>query len=536
MPAAYLCPLRPTSNESEGAAVAEGWDRIEDADVLPEPNVRLPDVDDKDDETAAEDGSAVQVPVAVPAPPQPSREEVARHNLTHINYRSWCPHCVFGRRNNTAHRSQTSSNRRVPLFCADYCFVRDVEDTENLTCLVGRLYPNKAVFATACDQKGADDEAVSRLAQFLKAAGIPKLVYKSDQESSIRAAIEEALRRIGRTGESEAVEAVPESSAVGESASNGRAERTVQAFEDLLRTLKSALETIIQQKLPVQHATMKWLIEHTASVLTRYVVNDDGVTPYQAMHGKRTTLKIVEFAEQVFYHVPKRLRAKLTQRWRLGTYLGLAPSSNEHYVATKQGNVVKSRSICRVVERSRWSASAALGVIGTPSRMCPIGSEDITDAVEESASPHAGLDSEVREELEGAEDAADDVHRNIHVCITEQDLRLRGYSERCPRCKELQRGQRNTAKHHSDECRLRIYQAWKDTEDKKYTKIRHLLEGDVEEPIPGDVDLKGLRHDGPKGTPTPTGPHQPLTPADRPWPPEPSRTAPTYGSWDPRIP
>ena len=218
-----MCPVRPVEPDIEGSPGDEGWEAISEADVLPEPEGKLSDVDELDDEVDAEDGSSVQVPRAQSAPLQPSKEEVARHNLTHVNYRSWCPHCVTGRRNNAAHRSQSRSSRKVPLFVADYCFVRDVEDSENLTCMVGRLYPSKAVFATACDQKGAEDESVSRLAHFLKATGIPKLVYKSDQEASIRSAIEEALRRIGRSGEVDMVEAVPETSAVGESASNGRA-------------------------------------------------------------------------------------------------------------------------------------------------------------------------------------------------------------------------------------------------------------------------------------------------------------------------
>ena len=105
---------------------------------------------------------------------------------------------------------------------------------------------------------------------------------------------------IGRRGDVEDIEAVPESSAIGESASNGRAERTVQAFEDLLRTLKSALESRMQAKLPVMHPAMKWMIEHVASTMNRYCVNDDGVTPYQAIHGTRSTLKIVEFCDKFF--------------------------------------------------------------------------------------------------------------------------------------------------------------------------------------------------------------------------------------------
>ena len=148
------------------------------------------------------------------------------------------------------------------------------------------------------------------------------MVYKTDQESSLRCAIEEALRRVGRTGIHEPFEAVPEASAVGESASNWKAERAIQTFEDHLRTLKSALDSRLKTTIPVAHPLMRWLVEHTANVINRYSINSDGVKPYQAMHGKRSTLRVAEFAEQVFFYLPKRSRAKLTRRRQIGTYLG----------------------------------------------------------------------------------------------------------------------------------------------------------------------------------------------------------------------
>ena len=66
--------------------------------------------------------------------------------------------------------------------------------------MVGRLYPSRAVFATACDAKGAEDESVGRLATFFSEAELPKHVYKTDQESSKKKAISEALRRTGKSG------------------------------------------------------------------------------------------------------------------------------------------------------------------------------------------------------------------------------------------------------------------------------------------------------------------------------------------------
>ena len=72
----------------------------------------------------------------------------------------------------------------------------------------------------------------------------------------------------------------------------------------------------------------------------------------------------------------------------MGTYLGLASSTNERYVATKLGNVVRSRSVCRVIEKNRWSAAAVLGVAGAPSSHAPTGQEDIDAALEEKQDLH----------------------------------------------------------------------------------------------------------------------------------------------------
>ena len=90
-----------------------------------------------------------------------------------------------------------------------------------------------------------------RLTQYIRETGLSKfnVVTKSDQERSIVAMVDEAVRRSGRSGT-----AVPEASAVGESASNGRAERTVQSIEDLLRVHTLSFESRIGMKLPCDHA------------------------------------------------------------------------------------------------------------------------------------------------------------------------------------------------------------------------------------------------------------------------------------------
>ena len=110
---------------------------------------------------------------------------------------------------------------------------------------------------------------------------------------------------------------------------------------------------------------------------------EDGNTPYQSLHGQRYRGKMVESGEQVFYFIPKALRSKMSLRWRVGTFLGNAISTNEAYVAASNADVIRTRSIVRVMEPSRWSSKAVLGVQGTPNRLRPNSSAESDAHVEE---------------------------------------------------------------------------------------------------------------------------------------------------------
>ena len=405
-----MCPLSPSIPSAGDLSNDEAaWAELGDAPIPVEP--RSVSAASRDaaasDLVDGEEESEVQQPRGVPPPPEPTADEIERHNLTHFPYRSWCPHCLVCRRPNMQHRRSPASGRKVPLFCADYCFVKDYQDESMTTILAGRLYPSNAVFATVCDAKGTEDEkAILRLSQFIKDSGVPKLVYKSDQERAIAKMTEEALRRAGRNGQPEnpdtfdsgLEQAVSEHSAIGESASNGRAERTVQAVEDLLRTLKSALEARIKARIPVDHPILRWMVEHVASILNRYSVNKDGQTPYFAFHGKRPADRLVEFGERVFFYVPRKTRAKLDHRWRLGIFIGLSSNSNEVFIGLPNGNVVKSKTVARVMIANRWNKDAVLKVRGIPGSLNPAGTEDINPKIEESESPHLDGDLEEREE------------------------------------------------------------------------------------------------------------------------------------------
>ena len=173
---------------------------------------------------------------------------------------------------------------------ADYCYIRDIKDEALATVLVAKLDPSQALFACICEDKKTSETAIAKLAQFIKNSGHRRIVYRSDQEPSIRFAFEEAFKASCREGSlynERLAQMVPEISSVGESQSNGRAERSVQQLQDLVRTYKSALESRLNWRVPTSHPIIHWMVEHAASVFNRYVTNSDGVTPYQLMHGQR---------------------------------------------------------------------------------------------------------------------------------------------------------------------------------------------------------------------------------------------------------
>ena len=114
--------------------------------------------------------------------------------------------------------------------------------------------------------------------------------------------------------------AVPENSPVGESASNGRAERAVQRFEDQLRTFLAELENRIGQALKTTSPVLACLVEYVAVVLTKYHVQESThLTPYEYLHGHAASEQLAYFAERVFFSVPKRRRSNLDLRWSAGT-------------------------------------------------------------------------------------------------------------------------------------------------------------------------------------------------------------------------
>ena len=243
--------------------------------------------------------------------------------------------------------------------------------------------------------------------------------------------------------------AAPELTHPGESQSNGLAERSVGIFEDQFRTLKHALEVRLKQRLPGEHPVTAWLIEHTSFILNKYKLDNEGRTAYGRLHGREGIEKVCEFGEVVMWYVPKKIRAKLDQRWRYGVVLGRSLSSDQNYIGLNNGDVVCARAIVRVVMGIRWNADRVSKIHTTPITF----KSTSQDLIEEETEPHAHPDPSA--------DVEDIQRQTRRVPLFDADVKKHGFTDGCLRCRYLREGRTTMAKgvRHSEECRDRIYEA-----------------------------------------------------------------------------
>ena len=437
-------------------------------------------------------------PGALPARPLSSPKEMTTaqrriHDITHLPYDPGCAICVSCRRPNDHHRASKESSRTIPLLVADYGFPKNYEDDDTLTVLIMRVYPYKLFMCCWVPGKGRDPRVVARVSRFIRETGLTHFAYRSDREPAITAMIEEACAASGRKGvkvnsddddgtsiqhdvmvengelrsddlpisdvphgdDSLRIEsthtAAPEVSHPGESQSNGHAEKSVGDFVSQLRTLKTALESRLKARISSSHPVTHWLIEHTAYVLNKFALGPDGRTPYGRLHGREGKERMCEFGERIMWYVPKKVRAKLDQRWRYGIFLGRSMSSDQNFVGLANGDVVCARAIVRLVESVRWDMSKISAITVTPFDF----KSRNQDIIEEDPDPHAHpepqpVDTEAKAQA--------------RLKIFDTDLRLYGYTEGCQRCQFVHKGQTIRARgvRHNEECRQRLYQSMRE--------------------------------------------------------------------------
>ena len=158
-----------------------------------------------------------QPPKRLGDPVLPSQQEVSDHKCTHLPYRSWCKWCVQGRGVGPQHYRRGGKSA-IPRVGLDYFYLtkggvklrreltsEQVAELETqrkngaaVKCLVVKCLETLNLFAYVIPVKGVDEDqfVVSLVVKSAQWLGHTRLVFKSDNEASLKALIGASYRAL----------------------------------------------------------------------------------------------------------------------------------------------------------------------------------------------------------------------------------------------------------------------------------------------------------------------------------------------------
>ena len=214
----------------------------------------------------------------------------------------------------------------------------------------------------------------------------------------------------------------------------------------LFRTLKLCLEARIGKIIPVGHALIPWLLEHTTMLLNVKCRGQDGLTPWQRVRGRPFNQPMLGFGEMVLHKLPPKdpkgnLDGNMGSRWGVGAFLGYHRQSRTYIVATADG-ISKPRSICRRPVPDRWSCEALAKIQATPWSMRETTRSEVRFHEQSAEAP-------------APETRAREPPRRFRINLA--DLHAHGFTDSCANCRHIQRyGKSAPGVQHSEACRERI--------------------------------------------------------------------------------
>ena len=148
--------------------------------------------------------------------------------------------------------------------------------------------------------------------------GSTQVAIRSDGEPAVMQ-VAEAVRDARRAGSVTTLE----TSAKGDHAGNGLAERAVGLVGGMVRTLKNELEFNCQMQIQPESKTTAWIIGHATTLLNLDTVGSDEKVPFIRWRGRGHNMGRCVFWERVWYRVgPLADRTKAEDRMESGMFVG----------------------------------------------------------------------------------------------------------------------------------------------------------------------------------------------------------------------
>ena len=301
------------------------------------------------------DDKHARVAKGLKVPGEPSASERAQHELTHLPFRDWCPHCV---KSKGRHGPAKKQSDRQPVIQVDYCFQATHPDLPLRKILSACDVQTGLGMAVIVPSKGENNYAVAELKKFIYECGRTFGILQYDQESPLKNVCQRVCAELGGLSLRAAPKSHPQSSG-----SVGQMQRTLYGQ---VRTLIAQVEQNLNIQITSDHVLYPWALKHAQWLLNRYLVHSDGCTSYYRRWNRNYEGGLCQFAEVVHAKViGGHAVRKADIPWKSALWLGRDTEADEIIVATDEG-VTKVRTVRRTPPSQHWQPDIVNGLKALP--------------------------------------------------------------------------------------------------------------------------------------------------------------------------
>ena len=177
--------------------------------------------------------------------------------------------------------------------------------------------------------------------KFILGLGYPEIELRCDNEGAmlqLQRLVQKCLLR-------NEMKVTCTTSRVGDHGDNAWVEQTVHRLRQHAMVILNGVEEKIGHSIPMGHPLASWAFKHAAWLLNCYCPRQ-GVTPYEAIHGRAYSGKTCPYGEVVMGFVGVENKQKGTAKWMPILFLG--KTSNDMYILARGSSVRLSKSIKRI--------------------------------------------------------------------------------------------------------------------------------------------------------------------------------------------
>ena len=268
-------------------------------------------------------------------PPEPSAEEVANHNLSHVPYKSWCPICVSTRGRKDAHQQGSEAHRGDggwPVLSMDLMYSSvEGSELEFMRNVPSGADKEKKILVLVCVDRDTgmlhavplpakDTQAIHHAAKevlgFLSYLGRTEVEIRGANEPTMVALCDKVVNARNKAGL--ATRKAP--SQPYEHQTNGAAEQAVLGLRDIGSTL---LQQVKHHgfELHVNPELIPWAYVHAATLHNCYAVSA-GNTPYERAFQVKYNGRLAMWGETVLFSLAEPHRKKGRPKFAKGVFLG----------------------------------------------------------------------------------------------------------------------------------------------------------------------------------------------------------------------